>query len=189
MRTYLTAAFMVALLAMPATVQAHHLHPQKRSARGDVAKRLRPGCTRHYRMRRFYRYTKARYARREEPLTHGQKVWVKHLALCLATKKKSHWAYVKKHRWRKRFRARLAYHRLTPYVCANGTRWAIPCYIVACESHYSWWARNPSGAVGPYQLLGWGAIYPARTWAQRMQNHRIAARVYAGGRGRSNWVC
>lgn len=68
-------------------------------------------------------------------------------------------------------------------------KWAIPYSIVTCESHGSWYAQNPSGATGPYQLLGWGAPYPATTpWAQA-QNHIIAARVWAGGRGRSNWVC
>jgi hypothetical protein len=82
-----------------------------------------------------------------------------------------------------------AYHRLTPYGGPGKTRWAIPYSIVACESGGSWTAANPSGAVGPYQLLGWGAPYPATTWPLKMANHRIASQVYAGGAGRSNWVC
>jgi hypothetical protein len=83
------------------------------------------------------------------------------------------------------------YRQITPYRCLRGSEgtFAIPCSIISCESHFSWDAANPSGAVGPYQLLGWGAPYPARTFAQRLANHQIAARVYAGGAGRSNWVC
>lgn len=76
------------------------------------------------------------------------------------------------------------YQRLTPY-----GRWAIPTYIVECESGGSWSAYNPSGAVGPYQLLGWGAPYPAVTMHEKMMHHRIARDVWAGGAGASNWVC
>jgi hypothetical protein len=78
--------------------------------------------------------------------------------------------------------------RLTPYHCATG-RFAVPCYIIACESHGSWTAANPSGAVGPYQLLGWGAPWPADTRAKRLAHHRIAARLWDGGKGASNWAC
>lgn len=78
---------------------------------------------------------------------------------------------------------------IAPYSGPGGTWWAIPYSIVSCESGGSWSAYNPSGASGPYQLLGWGAPYPANTWKQKMANHRIAASVWAGGAGRSNWVC
>lgn len=83
------------------------------------------------------------------------------------------------------------YREATPYRCGPGNEgtWAIPCSIIECESHFYWGAANPSGAVGPYQLLGWGAPYPARTFRQRAANHLIAARVWAGGAGRSQWVC
>lgn len=96
-------------------------------------------------------------------------------------------------KWR---RDRLRYGRyrvfrgLAPYP-GGGTWWAIPYSIVYCESGTSglWAAANPSGAVGPYQLLGWGAPYPADTWQERMANHRIAGEVWAGGAGAGNWVC
>lgn len=83
------------------------------------------------------------------------------------------------------------YRSVTPFRCQHGSygTWAVPCYIIECESGFSWTAYNPSGARGPYQLLGWGAPYPARTFRQQVANHEIAARVYAGGSGRSNWVC
>lgn len=78
---------------------------------------------------------------------------------------------------------------LLPYDCGSHGRWAIPCNIIACESGFSWSAYNPSGASGPYQLLGHGAPMPADTPEKRMQHHRIAAALWAGGAGRSQWVC
>lgn len=76
-----------------------------------------------------------------------------------------------------------------PFAGPHGTRWAIPWAVVRCESGTSglWRAANPSGAVGPYQLLGWGAPYPADTPAKRMQHHRIAARLYAAN-GLRDWA-
>lgn len=76
---------------------------------------------------------------------------------------------------------------IAPYP-GGGTWWAVPWCVVVAESGASWTAANPSGAVGPYQLLGWGAPYPANTWKEKMANHRIAAEVWASGRGASNWV-
>jgi len=92
-------------------------------------------------------------------------------------------------RYKAKHRQMVAVYRVTPYPGPNGTRWAIPWAIVSCESGGSWGAANPSGAIGPYQLLGWGAPWPANTAWARWQHHLIAARVWAGGAGRSNWVC
>ena len=78
---------------------------------------------------------------------------------------------------------------LTPYPGPNGTHWAIPYSIVACESGGSWTAANPSGAIGPYQLLGHGAPWPVTSEADKLAHHRIAAALWNGGAGRSNWVC
>lgn len=78
---------------------------------------------------------------------------------------------------------------LTPYDCGSNGSFAIPCYIVNCESRYSWSAANPSGAVGPYQLLGWGAPWPVRSQADKTAHHRIAAQLWSGGAGASHWVC
>lgn len=77
---------------------------------------------------------------------------------------------------------------VTVYAGGGGC-WSIPAEIVACESGYSWSAANPSGAIGPYQLLGKGAVWPVRTVADKREHHRIAANLYAGGAGRSHWVC
>lgn len=77
---------------------------------------------------------------------------------------------------------------LTPFPGPGGTRWAVPYYIVACESHGNWNAANPSGAIGPYQLLGHGAPWPVRTEADRLAHHRIARALYLSY-GSSPWVC
>lgn len=90
--------------------------------------------------------------------------------------------------YRDRLKAELAYREridaLTPY-----GEWAIPEYIVECESHGSWSAYNPSGAVGPYQLLGKGAPFPVTSKADKLTHHRIASDLWAGGAGASHWVC
>lgn len=86
-------------------------------------------------------------------------------------------------------RFRRIVNSLTPYPGPNGTRWAIPYYIVACESHGNWNAYNPSGARGAYQFLGWNVPWPVRSEADKVAHHRMAARLWAGGRGASHWVC
>ena len=92
-------------------------------------------------------------------------------------------------RYKRAREQRKAIMRLTPYRGPNGSRWAIPWYIVACESRGSWSAYNPSGARGPYQLLGWKVPWPARTQADRLAHHRMATRLWRGGAGASHWVC
>lgn len=148
---------------------------------------MRPGCQRHYRSETFRRYTRARYTRRSVPLTAGQKLHIKHLALCLANKRKSHRAYATKRRLRARFRARLAYYRLTPYGPCYGGRWAVPCEIIGGESGGYWGAENPYGCVGPYQFCGWSVPWPADSEADRVAHHRMAAYLWKGGAGCSNW--
>ena len=83
-------------------------------------------------------------------------------------------------RHRKARKRRLA---VTPY-----GRWAIPAYIVMCESKGSYTAQNPSGAYGAYQLMPtwWGHL--GRKPTPREQD-AIAARLWNGGAGRSHWVC
>ena len=77
---------------------------------------------------------------------------------------------------------------LTPYVCGDGLwmRFAIPCHVVECESGFNWFATN-GRALGPYQLLGWGAPMPPDTFAKRLRHHEIAASIY-GGPGDSDWA-
>lgn len=83
------------------------------------------------------------------------------------------------------FRLYRHYREITPYRCLRGKEgtFAIPCYIIQCESHFNWWARNSSGASYIYQLLGWGAPPPS-TFRNRVRNHEIAHSLSL-----SNWVC
>lgn len=69
----------------------------------------------------------------------------------------------------------------------------VPRYIIECETngYYGesrWHAANPSGAVGPAQLLGWGAPHPAETPAQRVEYWELTAYVLAV-QGLSAWAC
>lgn len=82
--------------------------------------------------------------------------------------------------WDKRKRTYRFYayiDKITPYGA-----WAIPPVIVNCESHFSWKVANKSGAVGPYQLLGWGAPWPVNSVRDMAQHHILAHRL-----GLSHW--
>jgi len=82
------------------------------------------------------------------------------------------------------------WERLTPYGPVGGEYFAIPVFIVACETgrRFNWTAANPSGAIGVYQLLGKGAPWPASSDADKARHHRIAANLWAGGSGASHWT-
>lgn len=71
---------------------------------------------------------------------------------------------------------------LTPY---NG--WAIPEYIVMCESGGDWEAWNPSGAAGAYQLMPFHLGGDARLFTRSVQ-HAKAAELWAGGAGWRHWA-
>lgn len=88
--------------------------------------------------------------------------------------------------------------RYLPFICGGGTRSAIPCYIVACESGYSYTARNPaSTAGGKYQVIDstWAAYggrpytdsHPAAV-APPVEQDRVAAAIWADV-GASAWAC
>lgn len=85
---------------------------------------------------------------------------------------------------------RLEIVAVTPYSCGSAGRYAIPCYIVACESGYSWSAYNPSGAAGVYQIMAeHGRPWPVYSARDKLVHHQIAYSLYSGGSGASNWVC
>lgn len=80
--------------------------------------------------------------------------------------------------------------KLTPYPGPNGTRWAIPWYVVDCESHGDWGAYNPSShATGPYQMLPstYGGVCEVCDWSHNDQ-HLAAGRVWARSGG-GEWQC
>ena len=69
----------------------------------------------------------------------------------------------------------------------GGGCWVIPAWCVEAESGGSWSAYNPSGASGPYQLLGHGQPFPVSNRDQAMAHHRIARGLYAN-QGLGPWV-
>lgn len=66
--------------------------------------------------------------------------------------------------------------------------WAIPAYIVMCESGGRWNAYNPSGASGPYQMMPMHFGGELAMNQSRAAQHAMAAKLWAGGAGRSHWA-
>ena len=75
-----------------------------------------------------------------------------------------------------------------------GGPWAIPWAIVECESGGQNLPPNGSGASGYYQFIastwrGLGGSTPHAYLAPKAEQDRLAARLWAGGRGARNWDC
>jgi hypothetical protein len=72
--------------------------------------------------------------------------------------------------------------------------WAIPDSIVLCESGGQNLSPNSAGASGYYQIIPgtwrlFGGSGPAAYLAPKAEQDAVAARIWAGGAGASNWVC
>jgi peptidoglycan hydrolase CwlO-like protein len=72
--------------------------------------------------------------------------------------------------------------------------WAIPYAIVLCESGGQDLPPNSAGASGYYQILPstwklFGGTGPAAYLAPKSEQDAVAARIWNGGAGASNWVC
>ncbi len=72
--------------------------------------------------------------------------------------------------------------------------WAIPAAVVMCESGGQNLPPNSAGASGYYQILpstwtGEGGTGPAAYLAPKSEQDAIAAKLWNGGAGASNWVC
>lgn len=171
----LTVGLIVVLVALPAAATPNS--PKERQVLGD-------SCQPRYTRADFHRVAH-RVFDGKHPATRFERTTLRKVVRCQTAPRKSR-PIIRRHRERYRnlHLYRLEVDRLTPY-----GRWAIPGYIVACESHGSWSAYNPSGALGPYQLLGKGAPFPADTRAKRLTHHRIAGALWNGGAGASHWVC
>ncbi len=75
-----------------------------------------------------------------------------------------------------------------------GGPWAIPYAIVECESGGQNLPPNSATASGYYQFIdttwrGLGGSTPHAYQAGRAEQDRLAARLWNGGRGASNWDC
>jgi len=72
--------------------------------------------------------------------------------------------------------------------------WAIPYAIVLCESGGQNVPPNSAGASGYYQIVPgtwklFGGTGPAAYLASKAEQDAVAARIWNGGAGASNWVC
>lgn len=72
--------------------------------------------------------------------------------------------------------------------------WAIPYKIVLCESGGQNLPPNSAGASGYYQILPstwseFGGSGPAAYEASKSEQDAVAARIWNGGAGASNWAC
>jgi hypothetical protein len=72
--------------------------------------------------------------------------------------------------------------------------WAIPYAIVLCESGGQNLPPNSAGASGYYQIIpatwrSFGGSGPAAYLAPKSEQDAVAARIYRGGAGVSNWDC
>jgi peptidoglycan hydrolase CwlO-like protein len=77
---------------------------------------------------------------------------------------------------------------------SSGGPWAIPWAIVQCESGGQNLPPNFAGASGYYQFMvatwkGLGGSTPQAYLAPKAEQDRLAAKLWNGGRGASNWVC
>jgi peptidoglycan hydrolase CwlO-like protein len=75
-----------------------------------------------------------------------------------------------------------------------GGPWAIPWPIVQCESGGQNLPPNSATASGYYQILdstwhGLGGSTPHAFQASKAEQDRLAAKLWNGGAGASNWVC
>lgn len=74
--------------------------------------------------------------------------------------------------------------------------WAIPAYIVECESHFQNMPPNYAGASGYYQIIpstwigyGGGQFASQAYLASKSAQDLIASRIWDGGAGASQWTC
>jgi hypothetical protein len=72
--------------------------------------------------------------------------------------------------------------------------WVIPYAIVLCESGGQNVPPNSAGASGYYQIIpstwaAFGGTGPAAYLASKAEQDAVAARIWNGGAGASNWVC
>jgi peptidoglycan hydrolase CwlO-like protein len=79
-------------------------------------------------------------------------------------------------------------------IAGPGGPWSIPWAIVQCESGGQNLPPNSAGASGYYQFMvatwkGLGGSTPQAYQASKAEQDRLAARLWAGGAGRDNWVC
>lgn len=167
---------------LPVAVVLSFLMPSTLNARESYPLPDRESCSRT----QFHK--QARTAFKDNRYTQGERRALRRIVRCANPRSRTVMRFhLRRYKEGHRYRVQLA--AVTPYRCGS-MRVAIPCYIVACESHFNWGAYNPSGAAGIYQIMPiHGRPFPANTRAARLRHHQIAFNLYRGGAGASHWVC
>ena len=120
------------------------------------------------------------------PVKREQKRWFRWHIACIYDPPTDHRlrAYVRKQK-----EAFYKYRRTggpyTPY-----GKYAIPQYILDCESYGGSWSASNGTHVGPYSLSLslYEPPWPVDSWADKIEHHRIAHGLWAGGSGISHWA-
>lgn len=149
------------------------------------------GCLKLYHQRDHARLARRVY-NHQSRITRKARAKLRRMRECQHSPKASHNASALERRLKRRRHERLS---VTPFVGPDGRRWAIPWPVVFRESRGNCRAQNASSTAGGcYQILNttwWGAggshaydgcSHPAAC-APIMEQHRVAARLYDGGRG------
>jgi len=150
-----------------------------------IASGTQDSCLVHYRQKTHERYVRAIYRRDRVSMDARRKAG--RMRACANSLKATQNMRGVLHQAVEERKMRRQIEAITSYSCSFG-RSSIPCRVVYCESKGDWGAYNSSGAAGIYQIMViHGRPWPANTDAKKLVHHRIAARLWRGGRGASNW--
>lgn len=172
--------------ALLAFVPSTAAHPDKQAGSEPVSKSCDAKSVAFHRHRAR---TILRHAYRSEPSRSEIEAYQSHRR-CIRDKDIRKSLAALRHRLKAALEQRQLAASVTPYPGPNGTHWAIPWYVVDCESHGDWGAYNASsGATGPYQMLPstYGGVCDTCDWSQPDQ-HLAASRVWARSGG-GEWSC
>lgn len=147
------------------------------------------GCHREFTVRTAARGIRATY-HGDRPLGSGARRRIRRYLACTSTNAHGY-RYLRSlaRRQRHAHRLRVLDAAVTPY-----GRWAIPEAIVMCESRGENLAPNADGASGYYQIIpgtwtAFGGSGPAAYLVPKAEQDAVAARIWDGGAGASQWVC
>lgn len=196
-KRFLLAALIVAVLVvfLSATAASQEGTPNQAAPQqitpAPTPAPLRNGCEVLYKARYHRRYVESVYRRPVISKQARQKMI--RLTKCQRTKNLERRAKKFERKQRALRRYRIALDRVTPF-----GNWAIPSYIVMCESGGNFRSvntSNPNRPAGAYQIITstWSAHGGRRfAWAadaaSPLAQHIIAGRIWRSG-GASQWEC
>ncbi len=142
----------------------------------------RTACTKLYTQTEHARYARAVFKRNKVSKSAAKRIQI--MRICQHSGKARVKAKRLTRRLRKAWKEHQAIRSITPYNCGSHGWFAVPCYIVQCESTFNPYADNGSH-FGYYQCR---YEYECGTRNIAAQ-HRGAAKLWDGGNGSSHWEC